>query len=75
MAMTKKKPELLTESHGFCPGCGHGIVLRLVTEVLEEMNMKQDDVICALAVSGKQCASDRPAWMPARTCGSRRFRD
>ena len=50
MAMTKKKPELLTESHGFCPGCGHGIVLRLVTEVLEEMNMKQDDAICALAV-------------------------
>ncbi len=36
MAMTKKKPKLLTESHGFCPGCGHGIALRLVTEVLEE---------------------------------------
>lgn len=37
--MIKKKPSLLVEDNKFCPGCGHGIVNRLVAEVLEEMEL------------------------------------
>jgi 2-oxoglutarate ferredoxin oxidoreductase subunit beta len=33
----------------FCPGCGHGIVLRLVSEVLEELEIV-DRTICVLPV-------------------------
>lgn len=37
--MIKKRPSLLVEDNKFCPGCGHGIVNRLVAEVLEEMEL------------------------------------
>jgi len=38
MAIVAKKPELLTDAHlHYCPGCTHGIVHRLVAEVLEEL--------------------------------------
>ncbi|CAH2213802.1 thiamine pyrophosphate-dependent enzyme [Tepidibacter aestuarii] len=47
--MLKKKPEILVEDNKFCPGCGHGIINRLVAEVLEEMNLEKD-AIGAVAV-------------------------
>ncbi|MGI6029095.1 MAG: thiamine pyrophosphate-dependent enzyme [Candidatus Heteroscillospira sp.] len=50
MAMAKKKPALIAETNSFCPGCGHGIVVRMIAEVLEEMGLEQNDAICALAV-------------------------
>ncbi len=34
-----RKPLLLTNPTSYCPGCGHGIVHRLVAEVLEEMGL------------------------------------
>jgi 2-oxoglutarate ferredoxin oxidoreductase subunit beta len=34
-----RKPLLLTNPTSYCPGCGHGIVHRLVAEVLEEMDL------------------------------------
>jgi 2-oxoglutarate ferredoxin oxidoreductase subunit beta len=35
-----RRPELLTDtSTHYCPGCGHGIIHRLVAEVLEEMHL------------------------------------
>ncbi|MEG0856765.1 MAG: thiamine pyrophosphate-dependent enzyme [Terrisporobacter sp.] len=37
--MIKKKPSVLVEDNKFCPGCGHGIINRLVGEVLEEMEL------------------------------------
>lgn len=34
------KPSLLNDAHmHYCPGCSHGVVHRLVAEVIEEMNM------------------------------------
>lgn len=33
----------------FCPGCGHGIIVRLTCEVLEEMNLVEN-TICVLPV-------------------------
>ena len=28
----------------FCPGCGHGIVLRIVAELLDEFNLREDTI-------------------------------
>jgi 2-oxoglutarate/2-oxoacid ferredoxin oxidoreductase subunit beta len=40
------RPRLLKEAHfHYCPGCGHGIINRLLMEVLEEMDL-QGDAIC-----------------------------
>jgi len=39
MAVVFKKPEMLTDKPlHYCPGCTHGIIHRLVAEVLDELN-------------------------------------
>ena len=45
----KKIPALLVADNKFCPGCGHGIINRVLAEVLEEMGLA-DDAVGALAV-------------------------
>lgn len=47
--MLRKRPEHLFTNSKFCPGCGHGIINRLVAEVLEEMG-EHHNVICSCAV-------------------------
>jgi 2-oxoglutarate/2-oxoacid ferredoxin oxidoreductase subunit beta len=47
--MLKHKPRLMVEDNKYCPGCGHGIVNRLVAEVLEEMKLEKK-AIGAVAV-------------------------
>ena len=43
-----KKPEGLTDKRmHYCPGCGHGIVHRLIAECVSEMNETDDTIICA----------------------------
>ena len=38
--MALKAPNSITfTTSGFCPGCGHGLVVRLIAEVVEEMNL------------------------------------
>ena len=40
MDLVYKRPESLTEAHWhYCPGCTHGVVHRLVAEVLEELGL------------------------------------
>lgn len=35
-----KKPALLTDNRmHYCPGCSHGVVHKLIAEVIEEMGM------------------------------------
>ena len=35
----------LTDVHfSFCPGCTHGIIMRLIAEVLEELNIIEDTI-------------------------------
>ena len=34
-----RRPQLLSNPTSYCPGCGHGIVHRLVAEVLEELDL------------------------------------
>lgn len=45
-------PKIIKEKalFGFCPGCDHGVALRLVAEVLEELNLRDNTV--AIASSG-----------------------
>lgn len=54
--MEKRRPKTLFVDHKYCPGCGHGIVNRLVAEVLEEMR-EDGNAICAAAVG---CSSLMP---------------
>lgn len=40
-----KKPALLTDAHmHYCPGCSHGVVHKLIAEVIEEMGMEDKTV-------------------------------
>ena len=49
MGKTFKKPEALTDNHThYCPGCTHGIIHRLVAEVIDELGIRKRTVgICA----------------------------
>ncbi len=42
MAKTRKVPEIVDRPMGFCPGCGHGIVIRLIAECLEELGQDKN---------------------------------
>ena len=41
-----KKPELLNDTPmHYCPGCSHGVVHKLVSEVIAEMGMQEKTVL------------------------------
>ena len=40
-----RRPLLLSNPTSYCPGCGHGIVHRLVAEVLEELNLGGNTIL------------------------------
>jgi 2-oxoglutarate ferredoxin oxidoreductase subunit beta len=47
------RPKLLKEAHfHYCPGCGHGIINRLLMEVIEEMDLQEKAVCVAPAGCG-----------------------
>ena len=40
-----KRPSLLTDNHmHYCPGCSHGVVHKLVAELIEEMGLEEKAV-------------------------------
>lgn len=45
MAKDRKVPYIIDRPNGFCPGCGHGVVIRLVSEVLEELGQDNNIII------------------------------
>jgi 2-oxoglutarate ferredoxin oxidoreductase subunit beta len=49
MAKEKRIPLISQKPSSFCPGCGHGVVTRLVTECLEELD-QDNNVIVGLGV-------------------------
>jgi len=53
MAVAKKVPEKILRQVPFCPGCGHGIVVRLIMECVEELGYN-DNIIFGKPVG---CAS------------------
>ena len=44
-----KRPESLLENarFTFCPGCGHGVVLKIMAELIDEFNIKTDTIAIA----------------------------
>jgi len=42
MAKSRKIPEIAQKTSTFCPGCGHGIAIRLITECLEELGQDKN---------------------------------
>ncbi len=42
MAKAKKVPFLIDRPMGFCPGCSHGIILRLIAEALTELGQDKN---------------------------------
>lgn len=53
MAVVFEKPKALADiSMHYCPGCTHGIIHRLVAEVIDEMNIEGDTIgICPVGCS------------------------
>ena len=48
-----KKPTLLNDTNmHYCPGCSHGVVHKLIAEVIEEMGLEEK----AVGVSPVGCA-------------------
>lgn len=52
MALAKKKPEMIRQQVGWCGGCGHGIIQRLIAECCEELGLVEKtvqvvDIACA----------------------------
>ncbi|MCC5909874.1 MAG: 2-oxoacid:ferredoxin oxidoreductase subunit beta [Clostridiaceae bacterium] len=50
--------------HIWCPGCGHGILMRAVTEAIENLNLDKKKVCI---VSGIGCSSRAPGYMDFNT--------
>ncbi len=80
--MLKPRPKLLYTDNKYCPGCGHGIINRMVAEVLEEMGEEQN-VMCACAVGcacllpesfGSDLVQSQHGRAAAVACGMKRAR-
>ncbi len=50
--------------HIWCPGCGHGIIMRSIVEAIDELGYNKDDVC---VVSGIGCSSRAPGYMDYNT--------
>ncbi|MDM8516564.1 thiamine pyrophosphate-dependent enzyme [Desulfobacterales bacterium HSG16] len=45
MGKTFKRPEALSENHThYCPGCTHGVIHRLIAEVIDELGIRKNTV-------------------------------
>ena len=51
-----KLPESLKGDvkYSFCPGCDHGVAVRLVAEVLDELGIKKDTILAASIVDSNR---------------------
>ncbi|SES69297.1 2-oxoglutarate ferredoxin oxidoreductase, beta subunit [Natronincola peptidivorans] len=50
--------------HIWCPGCGHGIIMKMVTQAIENCNLEKEKVCI---VSGIGCSSRAPGYMNFNT--------
>lgn len=50
--------------HIWCPGCGHGTVMRAVVKAIDELGLNKDDVCI---VSGIGCSSRAPGYLDFNT--------
>jgi 2-oxoglutarate ferredoxin oxidoreductase subunit beta len=49
MAKARKIPKIIEKPSSFCPGCGHGIAIRLIAECLEELG-QDENIIFGIGV-------------------------
>ncbi len=53
MKKVYERPKSLKEAHfHYCPGCGHGIINRLIAEVIDEMGLREKAICVAPAGCG-----------------------
>lgn len=45
MAKTYKTPAMMGDPHRFCPGCGHGVIARVMSEVIEERGLDHNFIL------------------------------
>ncbi|WP_130864298.1 thiamine pyrophosphate-dependent enzyme [Bacilliculturomica massiliensis] len=45
MAVTKTTPTMVSIANSFCPGCGHGILNRLIAEVIQEKGFENKTIL------------------------------
>lgn len=45
MGIQLKKPNIIADNSGFCAGCGHGIINRILAELLEEMGLEKKTIV------------------------------
>lgn len=50
MAAKMKKPEMINQQVGWCPGCGHGIIQRLIAECCEELELCEKTIQVVLSL-------------------------
>ncbi len=50
--------------HIWCPGCGHGIIMRAMVKAIEAMGWNKDEVV---VVSGIGCSSRAPGYLDFNT--------
>ena len=58
---TYKKPESIINTAGYCGGCGHGVVQRLIAESIEELGL-QDQVIACVDIACAFWSQDALNW-------------
>ena len=59
MAQSLRIPKLVCKENSFCPGCGHGVIEKLLCDVLEELGLEETS-IGAIAVG---CACMMPEFI------------
>jgi 2-oxoglutarate ferredoxin oxidoreductase subunit beta len=60
----EKYLRLETLPHIWCPGCGHGIILKSLLRAIDKLGWEKNDVV---VVSGIGCASRLPAYVDFNT--------
>ena len=53
----KKTPVLTDNVMHYCPGCSHGVVHKIIAEVIEEMGIQDGDVVNIYDMEFGACCS------------------
>lgn len=70
MANARAVPKLIDRPMSFCPGCGHGIVIRLIVECLEELGQDKNVIYgigvgCSSLLGGQMSNTTMPGQKTA----------
>ncbi len=57
-------PKRIMNSGGWCQGCGHGVVVRLIAEVLDELGVADKAIAVEDVACGSMSMSGVLNWSP-----------